>query len=124
MNFAHLLSVLLEDSRALIISVVGICINNILSGFNPRLSQLRNSLGFFGSILADISYSRWCIEGFYLSVLIPFQHIYNVDFSLKAWDYHLDELALALAMPFVLGFVFRCLTVAALMVKARRLTNA
>ena len=119
MNFSHLFSILLEDSRALIVSVVGICINNILSGFNPTLHQLRRSLGFLGTFLASISYSRWCIEAFYLAVVGPYNGIYDLKFGLQAWDYKLEQESIALGMPFVIGFVLRGMTVAVLLWKAR-----
>jgi hypothetical protein len=118
MNFAHFLSVLLEDSRALIVAVTGICMSNILSGFNPTL-HLKNSLGVLSLALADISYSRWAIEAFYLSVLAPYQSIYEITSGLRAWDYSLSDQHLALIIPFGLGFAFKVMTVIAVLVKAR-----
>jgi hypothetical protein len=44
---AILASILLADSRALTVSVVCICLCNILSGFNPTLNELQDSLGVF-----------------------------------------------------------------------------
>jgi hypothetical protein len=119
MNFAHLLSILLEDSRALIVTVTGICMSNILSGFNPTLHQLKSSLGVIGIGFADISYSRWAIEAFYLSVLSPYKSIYEITPGLEAWDYKLEDLNMALVIPFVLGFAFKIMTVIAVLVKAR-----
>lgn len=46
-NIAILASILLADSRALTVSVVAICICNVLSGENPTLTQLQHSLGIF-----------------------------------------------------------------------------
>lgn len=44
-NIAIFSSILLQDSRALTVSIVSICICNVLSGFNPTLTQLKESLG-------------------------------------------------------------------------------
>ena len=119
MNFAHLMSVVLEDNRALIVTVVGICIFNILSGFNPTLLQLHNSLGFAGEGLASISYGRWTLEAFYLSIIQVYKKIYDLKIGLKIWDYTLDNFALALTMPFVIGIVLRFLIVGGIYWKVR-----
>jgi hypothetical protein len=119
MNFSHLLSILLEDNRSLIVSVVGICLNNILSGFNPTLTQLKTSLGVVGTTLASLSYSRWAIEAFYLSIVTMYSGIYDLAIGLKEWNYKLSEQNLAYAMPFVIGFVLKIMATLALLWKAR-----
>ncbi len=119
MNFAHFLSVMLADNRALIVAVVGICINNILSGFNPTLHQLRDSMGIVGTVLSSISYSRWSIEAFYLSIVAVYDGIYNLSIGLTVWDYQLNELPLAFAISFVIGFILRVITVIAVVYKGR-----
>jgi hypothetical protein len=67
-----------------------------------------------------MSYSRWAIEAFYLSVLAPYKSIYVLKPGLRVWDYKLEDLSMTLALPFVLGFAFKIMTVVAVLVKARR----
>lgn len=118
MTFAHLLSLTLEDNRALIVTVVGICVCNILSGFNPTLHQL-NKLGFFGKGLATVSYSRWTLESFYLSIVNMYDGIYNTTIGLNTWNYELEELFLAFTMPFIIGIILKILIMAAIFYKTR-----
>jgi hypothetical protein len=117
MNIAHLLSILLSDNRALIVTVVTICICNILSGMNPTLHQLKGNLGsVVGTALPALSYSRWSMEAFYLSVVSNYRHIYNLDFSLMLWDYSFSEFSRALVMPFVIGMVLRLVALIAIII--------
>eukprot|EP01113_Clastostelium_recurvatum_P005904 TRINITY_DN12654_c0_g1_i3.p1 TRINITY_DN12654_c0_g1~~TRINITY_DN12654_c0_g1_i3.p1 ORF type:complete len:743 (-),score=84.26 TRINITY_DN12654_c0_g1_i3:124-2352(-) len=120
MGIAHFLSLVSADNRALIVTVVVICVCNILSGFNPTLHQLRNALGpVLGRLLPALSYSRWSIESLYVAVLTSFSSIYDVTIALSMWGYALREQALALAMPFVLGATLRLACAIAIAVIAR-----
>jgi hypothetical protein len=67
-----------------------------------------------------MSYSRWCIEAFYLSVLAPYKSIYEITPGLQVWNYNLDDIQLAMTIPFVLGFAFKMITVVAVLLKARK----
>jgi hypothetical protein len=119
-QLAHVISILFEDNRAFIVTVGGICIANILSGFNPTLGELKNLFGnFMGLAIVAFSYSRWTIEAFYLSVLSTFDEIFEISFSLKAWSYALSEANVAFAMPFVLGFLLRIIVVISILIKAK-----
>jgi hypothetical protein len=60
-----------------------------------------------GTALPALSYSRWAIEAFYLSVISVYSRIYNIGISLTLWKYTLNDLDIALAMPFIIGFVLR-----------------
>jgi len=105
---AHFISILTHHSRALIYCVIYVAIVSIICGANPTLPTLYNVFGDqFGHFITDISYCRWAVEAFYLSVVMSYQGIYQIHYGLDALDYSVDDLPKALAIPFVTGFVWR-----------------
>jgi ABC-type multidrug transport system ATPase subunit len=107
----HLISVICPESRTLIVSVVYVALMSSLSGVQPSLSALRKSFGpILGKLLPSLSFIRWSVESFYVSVLWTYKGIYNVQLALDVQEYSFDDFSATLVYPIVIGLVFRILT--------------
>ena len=100
-----------------LISLSNKALSSIFNGTQPVLPQLRAQFGdVLGYALPALSYSRWSNEAFYVSVLANYRDTYDLERGLHALDYSFDGVRLALLMPFVIGFVARCIALVLLLV--------
>jgi hypothetical protein len=118
----HFISVCLDPSKSLIVSVVFVALMSALSGVQPSLSDLERAFGgFLGSAFPAISFIRWGAQGFYTHILKTYRDIYEVSYALEHQSYSFNCLAWATLCPFVIGLVFRAGTALALLFRARKL---
>jgi len=116
----YLFSVLASDSHALMLTVVFVAVMTAFSGAQPTLPDLKNIFGKgFANFLTGMSYSRWSTESFYLAVLRSFQGIYSLDWSLQAHGYHMDEFAISLSAPFIIGALLRLATTVVVLISLK-----
>jgi len=79
----HFISVCLDPSKSLIVSVVFVALMSAVSGVQPSLSDLERAFGgFLGGLLPAISFIRWSAQGFYTHILKTYRDIYQVSYAL------------------------------------------
>jgi len=118
----HFISVCLDPSKSLIVSVVFIALMSAVSGVQPSLSDLERAFGgFFGRVFPAISFIRWSSQGFYTHILKTYRNIYEVSYALDHQSYSFDSLAWVTLWPLVIGLIFRIGTAANLLYRAKKL---
>ncbi|KAL6078973.1 ABC drug exporter AtrF [Balamuthia mandrillaris] len=108
-GMAYLISILIKPERSLIVGVVVVFVCIIISGYNPRLSTIKNDYGVAGEIVSGLSFARWGMEALYLCEVTEFDHIYDIHPGLQYWGYQENFFVVDLVSLVILGFGFRVL---------------
>ena len=113
-GLGHLISVIVDPSKSILVSVVIVMIMNFLCGFEPTLASFNDIMRF----VADLSFARWQQEAIWTEEVLQWPDIFQTkkDQQSEYYGYSLDHNIYSgnIVKMIIIGFVFRILTFLAL----------
>ena len=104
----HVISIAFDESRGIIVAVIFVALSTVLGGIQPSYEQVESTFGEdLSRYVLDVSFVRHSITAFYLCTVAPFQHIYNLENTLKALRFSFDDVTMSIVAPFIIGGVAR-----------------
>ncbi|KAJ3253942.1 hypothetical protein HK103_007611 [Boothiomyces macroporosus] len=115
-GLSAVISFLVEREDASLMAVVICLLHGITAGFGITLVTARD--GHFGWLF-DMSYNRWLTEAMFNDGVQPFVNIFEIQWTADAFGYTLGRFNFDVGIAFLIGFIWRVLGYAVMMVTNR-----
>ncbi|RKO84561.1 hypothetical protein BDK51DRAFT_32890 [Blyttiomyces helicus] len=110
------ISTLVRKENAALLAVVVAMFAAVFCGYGPSVANASSGGYLF---ILQMSFNKWAAEAQYSESLIPYDQVYNIEFSRERYGYTLNSTGEDLAICFAIGAVWRVIAFVLLVITHR-----